>query len=240
MSGWLGALGQIAPALIQGGAAIYGANQANRAGQTQNNAAVQAAQLQANAYNQANQQQANTTQAQTNLLAQMYNQNRADQSPYRDAGQQALGGYMQNLSGDFRNTPGYQFMQNEGMRGVMANAAANRNVNSGATLRALQDRSMGIADQTYGQYMNRLGSVMGMGQNAAAQTGNAASSYGQTAAGVMGQGQTAQNNLLTGGAGVQGNYLTQGAGALANGQNQAANTLMGGAGNLLSYYMGGR
>lgn len=234
-----GALSWLAP-LASAGASIYGASQANRAGQQQNNAALQAAQMQANAANQAAQAQANTTNAQTNLLAQMYNQNREDQAPYRAAGQNALTAYMQNLEGGFQNTPGYQFMQNEAQRAVMANAAAGRNVNSGATLKALQDRSAGLADQTYGNYMQRLGAAMGMGQNAAAQTGSAAQNYGATTANVLGQGTQATNNLLTQSAGLQGNYLTAGAGAQASGQNQAANALMGGANNLLSYYMMGR
>lgn len=212
-----GALSWIAP-LVNAGASIYGAYTANQAGRRQQQAAQQAGQ----------QQQA-STDAQMNLLAQMYNTNRADAAPYRAAGQAGLEAYAGNLSQPFQQTPGYQFMQNEGMRGVMANAAANRMVNSGATLRALQDRSMGIADQTYGQYMNRLAALSGIGQTAVGQGQQAASGYGTAGAGVLGQNAQAQ-----------GQYLTGGAGAAASGQNQAANALMGGANNLLSYYMMGR
>ena len=226
--------------LLQAGTSLYGAYTANQSGKNQANAANQAAQLQANAANQAAQLQANTTNAQTNLLAQMYNQNRADQEPYRTAGNNALQAYTQNLTGDFQNTPGYQFTQNEAMRGVMANAASRGLVNSGATLRALQDRSANIASQTYGDYMNRLGTVMGMGQNAAAQTGNAAQNYGTTTAGVLGTGAANTNNLLTQSAAQQGNYLTGAAGVQASGANQAANALMGGANNLLTWWNSGK
>ena len=212
-----GALSWLAP-LAQAGASIYGAYTANQAGQSQQRAAQQASQVQ---------QQGND--AQMNLLAQMYNQNREDAAPYRAAGLSGLDAYQQNLQGDFRNTPGYQFQQQEGMRAVMANQAANRNVNSGATLRALQDRSMGIADQGYGQYMNRLASLSGIGQTAVGQGQQASQNYGQSASNAIGQNVAAQ-----------GNYLTAGAGAAASGQNQAANALMGGANNLLSYYMSGR
>ena len=210
-----GALSWIAP-LVQAGTSIYGAYTANQAGRQQQQAAQQAMQ-----------QQQGATDAQMNLLSQMYNQNRADAAPYRAAGQAGLDAYQQNLSGDFRNTPGYQFAQSEGMRGVMANAAANRMVNSGATLRALQDRGMGIADQTYGQYMNRLAALSGIGQTAVGQGQQAAMGYGQQGAGVIGQGTQAANG-----------YLTAGAGAAAGGQNQAANALMQGGNNLMTWWMG--
>lgn len=212
-----GSMSWLAP-VLQGASSLFGAYTANRAGQQQANAANQAAQM-----------QANTTNAQTNLLAQMYNQSRDDMAPYRAAGQAGLGGYMENLSQPFDQTPGYQFMQNEAMRGVMANAASRGLVNSGATLRALQDRAAGLADQTYGQHMNRLAAAAGLGQTAVGQGAAAGQNYAGTAANVMGQGTAASNNLLT-----------QGAGALASGQNQAANALMGGVNNLLSYYAMGR
>lgn len=212
-----GALSWLVPA-AQIGSSLFGAYTANRAGQQQANAANQAAQL-----------QANSTNAQMNLLAQMYNQGRDDMAPYRAAGQAGLGAYAANLSQPFQQTPGYQFAQNEAMRGVMANASARGLVNSGATLRALQDRAAGIASQGYGDYMNRLAALSGIGQTAATQGAQGAQNYGAQAAGVMGQG-----------AAQQGNLLTQGAGALAGGQNQAANALMGGVNNLLSYYAMGR
>jgi hypothetical protein len=234
-----GALSWIAP-LVNAGASVYGAYSANQAGQQQQRAAQQASQVQANATNQASQLQANTAQQQMNLLAQMYNQNRDDQAPYRAAGQAGLDAYAQNLSQPFQQTPGYQFAQNEGMRAVMANQAAARNVNSGATLRALQDRGMGIADQTYGQYMNRLAALSGMGQTAVGQGQQAANSYGQTGSSVLGQNASALGQYGLTGAQQQNNYLTQGTGAAAGGQVSGANALIGGANNLLSYYMGGR
>lgn len=88
---------------------------------------------------------------------------------------------------------------------------------------------MGIADQTYGNYMNRLAALSGIGQTAVGQGQQAAQTYGTAGSGVIGQGTQATNQ-----------FLTAGAGAAASGQNQAANALMGGANNLLSYYMSGR
>ena len=205
MSGWLGPL-------IQGATSLYGAYTANQAGQRQQQAAQQAM----------GQQQASTDQ-QLNLLTQMYNQQRQDSTPYREAGQQAVGQFAGQVGGGFQTSPGYEFAQNEAMRGVMANQSARGLVNSGSTLRALQDRSVGLANQEYGNYMNRLASLAGLGQTAS--SGQAGQMYGQQAAGVMGQGTQAANN-----------YMTQGAGAAASGQVQGANALMGGANNLLSYW----
>lgn len=212
MSGWLGAL----PALLQGGASLYGAYTANQAGRQQQQAAQQAAA----------QQQAATGQ-QLNLLAQIYNQNRADAAPFRQAGTQAVGQFAAEAARPFQETPGYQFVQNEAQRAVLANASSRGLVNSGAVLRALQDRSASLADQTYGNYMNRLASLSGLGQTAAGQTMAAGQGYGGQASGVIGGGTQAVNNFLTGGAGAQ-----------ASGMVQGANALMGGANNILSYWAG--
>lgn len=207
MSGWLGPL-------IQGATSLYGAYSANQAANRQNNAAQQAMA-----------QQQGATDQQLNLLTQIYNQNRADQTPYRQAGQQAVGQYAAQVGNGFQQSPGYQWTQDEAMRGVMANASARGLVNSGATLRALQDRSANLANQEYGNYMNRLAALSGIGQTATGQTGAMGQSYGGQASGVIGQGTAAANN-----------YLTQGAGALAGGQIQGANALMSGANNLLAYW----
>jgi hypothetical protein len=209
MSGWLGPL-------IQGAASLYGAYTADRNGQR----------MSGTAQNAANATQAATDQ-QLNLLTQIYNQNRADAAPYRAAGQQALGQYAANVAMPFTQTPGYQYTQDEAMRAVMANQSARGLVNSGSTLRALQDRAANLADQNYGNYMNRLAALTGIGQTATGQGMAAGQGYGGQASGVIGQGTAAANN-----------FLTQGAGALASGQNQAANALMGGANNILSMWYG--
>ena len=101
----------------------------------------------------------------------------------------------------FRNQPGYQFAQQEMQRGTENSAAARGNLLSGATAKALQRNSMGLADQTFGDYMNRLASVSGQAQTQNAQ--NAA--YGANVTGQMG------SNLLTAGA------------ARASGLQQSAN-----------------
>ncbi len=215
MSGsWLSLLAPLA----QAGASIYGATQANRAGQMQANAAQQAAATQNAA-----------TDRQVNLLTQIYNQGREDTAPARAYGNQALGMYASQVNRPFQQSPGYQFAMDQGTRAVMANQAARGLVNSGSTLRALTQFGQGLANQDYGNYMNRQAALAGIGQTATNAGLAAGQGFGGQAAGVIGQGTQAANM-----------FNTAGAGAAASGMNQGANALMGGANNLLTYFMGGR
>jgi hypothetical protein len=229
MSGWLGPL-------IQGATSLYGAYTANQAGQRQQQAAQQAAAMQQQTTQQALTQQQGATDQQLNLLTQIYNQQRQDGAPYRAAGQQGIGQFAAQVGNGFQQSPGYQWTQDEAMRGVMANQSARGLVNSGSTLRALQDRSANLANQEYGNYMNRLAALSGIGQTAAGQGMSAGQGYGAQAGNALGQNANAFNSLLTQGVGAGNNYLTQGAGAAASGQVQGANALMGGANALLSYW----
>lgn len=75
----------------------------------------------------------------------------------------------------FQNTPGYAFARDEGLRGVDQNFAGNGNFNSGARDKARMKFGTGLADQTYGQYMDRL---FNYGQQGL-QAGNLISGSGQ-------------------------------------------------------------
>lgn len=94
----------------------------------------------------------------------------------------------------FRETPGYQFQMEEGLRAVEGSAAARSGLLRGSTLQRLQQTGQGIADQTYNNYFGRLQQLAGMGQNATMSAVNA------------GQGQATNiANLLAG----QGNANAQ-------------------------------
>lgn len=139
--------------------------------------------------------------------------------------------------GDLTKTPGYQWNYAQGMRAVN-NSAASRGLGlSGAQLKGAETFASGLADNTYqNQYnnaltqyqtnynaaannVNRLMSLLGVGQSAANQTG----AYGM---------QNAAN---------MGNYLTSGANAQASGQvgsaNALSNALSGVGNNALLYSM---
>lgn len=66
----------------------------------------------------------------------------------------------------FRNQPGYQFLQDEGARAVEGSFGGSGVYQSGAAMKALQDRAMGVADQSYGSYMDRLFGLSNQGNTA--------------------------------------------------------------------------
>lgn len=181
--------------------------------------------------------QANAAQAASDQQLAMYNQTRDDLSPYTQAGQTALsqlmgqigqGGYFnQTYSGqDLYNDPSYQFRLKQGLNSVQSGAAAKGGLLSGATLKALNNYASDYASTEYQNAynrfnadqtnrFNRLSSLAGMGQNAAAQVGNNGL---QTA-------QAVANNTMAG-------ANATAAGTVAN-ANNVANT----ANNLGSYAM---
>lgn len=146
-----------------------------------------------------------------------FQQIRADLAPYRDAGSSALTRYadamglnggdkQQQFQETFRTDPGYQFAFDEGMKAVQGSAASKSGLLSGGALKALTRYGQGQADQQYGSYLDRFMNLAGLGENAAAQTGN----FGAMSAGRQGQ------YALDAGAAQAGGYLSA-----ANGVNGA-------------------
>lgn len=128
------------------------------------------------------------------LQRYMYEQNRSDQQPWMDAGKTALSQlqdpYMsrQFSAQDFVKDPGYDFRMQQGQRNLESSAAARGNLNSGATLKALQRYGQDFASNEYSnaynrynadrdQRWNKLSSLAGLGQNAQNQVSNAGQSY---------------------------------------------------------------
>lgn len=167
-------------------------------------AAVGGALISSNASSSAAKKQAKSADAATQVQKDMYDQTRNDLSGYRDAGNTALnqlmggmgegGRFIETYSGqDIYNDPSYKFRLNEGLNSVQSGAAAQGGLLSGATQKALANYGQEFASQEYGnaynrfnadqtnQY-NRLANLVGVGQNAAAQTGNAGLQTGQAIA----------------------------------------------------------
>lgn len=170
-----------------------------------------------------------------------YQQMRADQAPYRQAGYNALAEMQRtakNVPGAFKfNTedlyqdPGYQFRLSEGQR-AMARTAGNRGgLVSGTSLKAMQDYvGKSSLDQFNNAYNRALTSY---------NTGVASENqlYNRQA-GMAGIGQSATN--LTNAAGANnanamGNYLTSGAAAQAAGTVGMANAANSGLGTYMNY-----
>lgn len=204
----------VAAAIIGGGAAIAGGAMAS-------SASKKAAKTQAASADRASQ-----------IQQENFEQTRKDLMPYKQAGDTSLsqlmgqmganGYFNQTYTGqDVYSDPSYQFRLQQGQNAIQSSAAAQGGLLSGATLKALQNYGQESASQEYGNAYNRfnadqtnrynrLSNLVGIGQNAAAQVGNAGA---QTA-------QAVANNTM------------QGANALAAGQVGSANAWSGAANNL--------
>lgn len=199
--------------------------------------AITGSNSQAKAAKSAANQQYQASKEATQVQKDMYDQTRKDLSPYAQAGGTALsqlmggmgpnGQFMQEYSGqDIYDDPSYQFRLQQGRDSIQSGAAAQGGLLSGATQKALLNYGQDAASQEYGnaynrfnadqtnQY-NRLSNLVGLGQNAAAQQGNAGM---QTA-------QAVANNTMAG-------ANAQAAGTIAAGNRTANNfsSLVGAAG----------
>lgn len=170
-----------------------------------------------------------------------YQQTRADQAPYRQAGYNALAEMQRtakNVPGAFSfnneemyRDPGYQFRLSEGQR-AMARTAGNRGgLVSGTSLKAMQDYAQNAASGEFGNAYNRAFNTYNTGVASENQLYN-------RQAGMAGIGQSATN--LTNAAGANnanamGNYLTSGAAAQAAGTVGMANAANSGLGTYLNY-----
>ena len=85
---------------------------------------------------------------------------------------------------------------------------------SGGTLKALQARGQGLANQEYGSYLDRFLGLANMGQNSAAQTGS----------------------FTAGSAARQGGYITDAGAAEAGGYLAAGEGVTGAINNSLNLY----
>jgi len=203
------------------GSSLIGANAAKSAAATQAQAAAEA----------------------NRVAYQIYQEQKGLQEPYRAAGLtgqnkllelMGLGGnanaadygkYAKDFSmSDFTADPGYAFRLSEGQKALERSAAARGGLLSGGTGKALTRFGQDYASNEYTNAFNRyqtnranqlapLGSLMTSGQNAAANTGSAAGTYGATA----------------------GSNITGAGAATAAGQVGTANAFNTGLGTYLNY-----
>jgi hypothetical protein len=200
----------VGSAVVGAAGSAYASKQSSKAAQTQAASADRASQIQWD----------------------MYDQTRKDLDPYKQAGATSLsqmmgqmtpdGYFNQTYTGqDIYSDPSYQFRLQQGQDAIQSSAAAQGGLLSGATLKALQNYGQQSASQEYSNAYNRfnadqtnrynrLSNIIGMGQNAAAQTGNAGMQTGQAVA----------NNTMAG-----ANSIAAGQVASANNWASTANNL---------------
>lgn len=150
---------------------------------------------------QAAQQRA--TDSANSTLRGMYDQQRADMEPWRQAGGQALGQLQGDFMANWQQDPGYQFRMNEGMKAINSAAAARGMGNSGATMKALtkygQDYASNEYDKAYNRNFNRLSTLAGFGSQASNTNVNSAGNYGSQVAGnAIGMGNASASNQIAG------------------------------------------
>jgi hypothetical protein len=123
------------------------------------------------------------------------------------------------MTQSLRQTPGYMFLQDEAKRQIEDSFASRGELLSGSAMNALNDRTLGIADQTYGAAVDRNFQLANLGMGAAAQITNSGNNYAMGAGNALGNIGQAQANKAIGqanawNAGAQGvgNALMSGVG----------------------------
>ena len=140
--------------------------------------------------------------------------NRQDLAPFRQGGVDALGRLSQLNEGDFSGfftSPGFEFVREEGLRGIENRFSAQGGAQSGNALRRLAEFNTGLASQEFGNFFNRNLAQAGLGQAA-------------TTAGVQ-AGTNISGNIA--------NALQRGGDVRASGVLGINEALQGGLGNFL-------
>lgn len=186
------------------------------------------------ATNRAASTSANATRQGIEAQQRMYEQTRADQEPWRQAGMTALNqliplatNYQKFGMDQFQQDPGYQFRLNEGLKALDRQAAARGGLISGNAMKAAgrygQDYASNEYQNAFNRYqaernaqLNPLQSLAGVGQSATNYLGNAAQNMGQAQAQGSQSIGNAQASGYIGGANVlnqalqgYGNYYLQ-------------------------------
>ena len=176
--------------------------------------------------------QKSATDKASKVQQQMYQQTRADLSPYRTAGESGTNMLMSRLpdltspitldAATLQQLPGYNFTLQQGLKSAQNSAAARGLGQSGAAVKGASAYATGLANQYANDAFNReltqrsqiynqlLGSAQ-LGANAAAQTGQYATQTGQNIG----------SNLIGGGNALAAG-LVGGANALTTGANNYA------------------
>lgn len=184
--------------------------------------------------------QADAARDANNTQLQMFEEQRADQAPWREAGGTAVNSLLTGLGlnedgngvgplnkpfsmADFNVDPGYNFAREQGELGLDRALAAQGRFGSGALLKDSMEFNQGLAAQQYqnafDRYMqqqtssfNRLASIAGLGQNSVTALGNQSAQVG----GQIGSNIVGAGNALASGIVGQSNAITSGLGNTFN------------------------
>lgn len=211
----------ITSAVIAGGAAAYGVNQQGKAAKSAaaaqsaaSDAAIAEQRRQFDTVQANNQPWMQAGQGALNQLSRLYGIG----VPGENVGPGGTGTNAPDYSA-FYNSPDYQFALQQGEQANQRQASAAGNLYSGNTLAAAQRYGQGLATQNYGNYVNQLSGLAGIGQNATQQTNQAAFNTGQGVSdSLVGQGAARASGLIGSG---------NAAGGLAGIVGGTANSVLG-------------
>jgi hypothetical protein len=124
----------------------------------------------------------------------------------------------QDRSNLFQKSPGYQFRLEQGQKALEATQAARGGLLSGGAMKEMNKYSQGIASDEYGNYINQLAGLAGIGQNAANAMGNIEIGQGNVIAGYnMASGMAGANKYQNLGNSIGGGMQSIGGTLLGSG-----------------------
>lgn len=107
---------------------------------------------------------------------------------------------------DFYASPDYKFRLQEGMKAIERSAAARGGLRSGATMKAIGNYSQGVAAGEWGNYVNRLSALAGIGQQATQDTAQIGQNYAGNMSNIYGNAGNARASAYAN----TGNAINQG------------------------------
>lgn len=197
--------------------------------------------------NKASNAQQDAAQSAQDTQLQMYNQTRADQAPYREAGTNALsqlsagfdsGGQFTHQfdANDLKSNlaPNYDFQLQQGMGALNNQASVAGGLVGGNALKGISDYAQGSAANAYQQafnnyntnqtnIFNRLSNIAGLGQTSNGQTAQ----VGMNAAGNIGSAQLASGAAQASGYTSMGNAISGAGNSISS--MYALNNMTGGS-----------
>lgn len=217
-------------------------------------ASVGSAVISSNATKSAVKAQTAATNANNALAQQQFAVNQGNLNPAIERGNQA-GGYIADLLGtggdpakakaafeNYQGSTGYQYQLQQGLGAVNSNAYARGMGDSGATMKALQNRGNALADQSFNSYIGNLQNISSQGTAAAGNLAGVSQNYvGQVSANNNGQATTVGNAALSNAANISGtvqNLINAGAYAYGSSYGSGgapANNNAGAMGNPAGY-----
>lgn len=134
-----------------------------------------------------------------------YDTSRADMMPWLEAGRGALGRLQDPTA--FTASPSYNFVRDEGMRGIENSFAARGGAASGNALRRLAEFNAGLASQEHNNWWNQQAGLAGVGQTSAQNLGVLGANSANNAGGLMQQQANARASGIAGSTNALTNLL---------------------------------